>query len=74
MTDVESDFPCDVFLSHSAKDKAIVRAVPVRLRTDRVKVWPVSPKQRSVGGFDEWVLQPGDSIEKNRRERWTCAA
>ena len=34
MTDVESDFPCDVFLSHSAKDKAIIRAVPVRLRAD----------------------------------------
>ena len=57
------DFHYDVFLSHSAKDKAVVRPLAERLRKDGVKVWPVSPKQRSVGGFDEWVLKPGDSIE-----------
>ena len=34
----------DVFLSHSAKDKAVVRDVAERLRKDGVKVW-----------FDEWV-------------------
>ncbi len=45
------DFPYDVFLSHSAKDKAVVRDVAERLRKDGVKVW-----------FDEWVLKPGDSI------------
>ena len=44
-------FPFDVFLSHSAKDKAVVRALAERLRKDGVKVW-----------FDEWVLKPGDSI------------
>ena len=49
------DFPYDVFLSHSAKDKAVVRPLAERLRADGVKVW-----------FDEWVLQPGDSIEKNQ--------
>ncbi|MEK7677388.1 MAG: toll/interleukin-1 receptor domain-containing protein, partial [Verrucomicrobiota bacterium] len=38
-------FPFDVFLSHSAKDKAVVRAVAERLRQDGLKVW-----------FDEWVL------------------
>ena len=45
------EFPYDVFLSHSAKDKAVVRDVAERLREDGVKVW-----------FDEWVLKPGDSI------------
>ena len=45
------DFPFDVFLSHSAKDKAVVRDVAERLKKDGVKVW-----------FDEWVLNPGDSI------------
>lgn len=45
------EFPYDVFLSHSAKDKAVVRGVAERLREDGVKVW-----------FDEWVLKPGDSI------------
>ncbi len=46
------EFTYDVFLSHSAKDKAVVRDVAERLRKDGVKVW-----------FDEWVLKPGDSIE-----------
>jgi hypothetical protein len=42
-----AEFQYDVFLSHSAKDKAVVRAVAERLRKD---------------GFDERVLKPGDSI------------
>ena len=45
------EFPYDVFLSHSAKDQAVVRPLAERLRADGVKVW-----------FDEWVLKPGDSI------------
>ena len=45
------EFPYDVFLSHSAKDKAVVRDVAERLRQAGVKVW-----------FDEWVLKQGDSI------------
>jgi hypothetical protein len=45
------DFAYDVFLSHSAKDKAVVRDIAERLRKDGVKVW-----------FDEWVLKPGDNI------------
>ena len=49
------EFPYDVFLSHSAKDKAVVRPLAERLRADGVKVW-----------FDEWVLKPGDSIERNQ--------
>ena len=40
-------FQYDVFLSHSAKDKAVVRPLAERLRADGVKVW-----------FDEWVLKP----------------
>ena len=55
MSPMPDDFPCDVLLSHSAKDKAVVRPLAERLRTDGVKVW-----------FDEWVLKPGDSIERNQ--------
>ena len=44
-------FQYDVFLSHSAKDKAVVRPLAERLRKDGLKVW-----------FDEWVLKAGDSI------------
>ena len=48
----EPAFPYDVFLSHSAKDKAVVRPLAERLRKDGLKVlW-----------FDEWVLKAGDSI------------
>jgi hypothetical protein len=46
-----SEFPYDVFLSRSAKDKAVVRAVAERLRADGLRVW-----------FDEWEIKPGDSI------------
>jgi TIR domain len=46
-----NDFQYDVFLSRSAKDKAVVRSLAERLRQDGLKVW-----------FDEWVLKPGDSI------------
>ena len=56
------DFPYDVFLSHSAKDKAVVRPLAERLRQDGLKVWPVTPKRPRAGGFDEWMLKPGDSI------------
>lgn len=44
-------FQYDVFLSHSTKDKAVVRPLAERLRKDGLKVW-----------FDEWVLKAGDSI------------
>jgi hypothetical protein len=45
------EFAYDVFLSHSAKDKAVARDIAERLRKDGVKVW-----------FDEWTLKPGDNI------------
>ena len=45
------DFKYDVFLSHSSKDKDVVRAVAERLRADGLRVW-----------FDSWILKVGDSI------------
>ncbi|KAB2645186.1 MAG: TIR domain-containing protein [Verrucomicrobia bacterium] len=47
---MSDEFPYDVFLSHSAKDKAVVRAVAERLRKDGMRVW-----------FDEWEIKGGDS-------------
>ena len=46
-----NDFQFDVFLSHSAKDKAVVRDVAARLKQDGVRVW-----------LDEEQIKPGDSI------------
>ncbi len=48
---MNENFLYDVFLSHSSKDKTVVRPLAERLRKDGLKVW-----------FDEWVLKPGDSI------------
>src|SRR5215510_11984482 len=45
------DFTYDVFLSHSSKDKAVVRTVAERLRADGLRVW-----------LDDWEIRPGDSI------------
>ena len=47
---MSGEFLYDVFLSHSAKDKAVVRPLAERLRADGLKVW-----------FNEWVLKPSDS-------------
>jgi len=44
-------FQFDVFLSHSAEDKAVVRDVAARLQRDGVRVW-----------LDEEQIKPGDSI------------
>ena len=44
-------FQYDLFLSHGAKDKAVVSPLAERLRQNDLKVW-----------FDEWMLKPGDSI------------
>ena len=52
------EFPYDVFLSHSKKDKAVVCPLAERLRADGVKAW-----------FDEWVFKPGDSIPAKIEER-----
>lgn len=50
-------FPYDVLLSHSSKDKEIVRPIAERLRADGLRVW-----------FDEWVLKPGDNLPKKLDE------
>ena len=44
-------FSYDIFLSHSSKNKAVVRKVAARLKADGVRVW-----------FDEWEIRAGDSI------------
>jgi WD40 repeat protein len=46
-----TDFAFDVFLSHSAKDKTVVRTLAERLRADGLRVW-----------FDAWEIEPGESI------------
>jgi hypothetical protein len=48
---MDDRFTYNVFLSHSVKDKPVVRPLAERLRQDGLKVW-----------FDEWALKPGDSI------------
>jgi TIR domain len=53
----------DVFLSHSVKDKAMVRDVAERLRKGGVKVW-----------FDEWVFKPGDSTPTKIEEGLSARA
>src|SRR5687767_5491149 len=50
-------FQYDVFLSHSSKDKAIVRPLAERLRKNGMKVW-----------FDEWAIIPGDSFHAKVEE------
>lgn len=45
------DFQYDVFLSHSSKDKPVVREIARRLQADEVRVW-----------LDEEQIKPGDSI------------
>ena len=48
-------FPYDVFLSHSSKDKAVVRELAERLREDGLRVWPVAPQRLREGGFVELI-------------------
>ena len=44
-------FTHDVFLSHSSKDKPVVRELAARLKKDGIRVW-----------LDEEQIKPGDSI------------
>ncbi len=50
-------FSFDVFLSHSSKDKTVVRSVAERLRADGLRVW-----------LDEWEIHPGDNIPAKLEE------
>jgi hypothetical protein len=45
------EFKYDLFLSHSSKDKGVVRPLAERLRADGLRVW-----------CDDWELKPGDNI------------
>ena len=45
------DFKYDAFLSHSAKDRAVVRPVAERLREDGLRVW-----------LDDREVLPSDNI------------
>ena len=53
---MSTTFQYDVFLSHGAQDKAVVRPLPERLRKDGLKVW-----------FDEWIPSPAGAGEGDRR-------
>jgi hypothetical protein len=55
---VSTDFQYDVFLSHSSKDKAIVRPLAERLRKDGLKVW-----------FDEWVIPVAAVYDRRKNQR-----
>ena len=50
---MSENFSYDVFLSHSSKDKRIVRELAERLRADGARVW-----------FDAWNIKPGASIPR----------
>ena len=52
------DFPYNVFLSHHATDKAVVRPLAERLRKDGLKVW-----------FDEWIPSPAGCPSPIRWEK-----
>lgn len=54
---MNEDLSSDLFLSHSPKDKAVVRPLVGRLRANGLKVWS-----------DECVLKPGDSIPAKMEE------
>jgi WD40 repeat protein/GTPase SAR1 family protein len=48
---MSAPFDFDVFLSHSSKDKPVIRKLADKLSKDGVRVW-----------LDERIMQPGDSI------------
>ena len=51
------NFSYDVFLSHSLKDKVVVRDIAERLKKDGLKVW-----------FNEWSIKAGDNISQKIEE------
>ena len=62
----DTAFTYDAYLSHSAKDKAVVRPLAERLRKDGLNVWPVPPERLGVGGFDEWAIAKSESVKGKR--------
>lgn len=55
-------FEFDVFLSHSPKDKDVVRDIAHRLKSDGVGVW-----------FDEWEIRLDRSLSPRERARVRAA-
>ncbi len=51
------EFSFDVFLSHSSRDKDVIRELAERLKRDGLRVW-----------FDQWEIKPGDSIPSKIEE------
>lgn len=51
------EFSFDVFLSHSSRDKEVVRELAERLKRDGLRVW-----------FDQWEIKPGDNIPSKIEE------
>jgi hypothetical protein len=52
---MSGQFSFDVFLSHSSKDKQVVRAIAERLRADGLRVW-----------FDEGDAGVEEGLERSR--------
>jgi small GTP-binding protein len=57
LTLMGDEFSFDVFLSHSSKDKAVVRAVAELLKKDGLRVW-----------LDDWEIRPGDHVQAKIEE------
>ena len=53
------EFPYDVFLSHSAKDKAVVRPLAERLRTDRLLNNSQPPRGSDWAQLESGTLRTG---------------
>ncbi|MBI3416469.1 MAG: toll/interleukin-1 receptor domain-containing protein [Verrucomicrobia bacterium] len=57
------EFQYDVFVSHSGKDKTVVRAVAERLRKDGLRVW-----------FDEWEISVASVCDRRGDARRSQSA
>ncbi|MGA2220926.1 MAG: toll/interleukin-1 receptor domain-containing protein [Verrucomicrobiia bacterium] len=55
---MSDQFQYDVFLSHSSKDKVVVRAVAERLRADGLRVW-----------LDDWAQLACPAVASVRRRK-----
>ena len=72
-----AEFPYNIFLSHSAKDKAVVRSLTLSASTGeragvRCRSRRFAEHLRTDGvkvWFDDWVLKPGDSLSPGERAR-----
>jgi hypothetical protein len=69
------EFPYDVFLSHSAKDKAVLRPLAERLQADGMKVWFEEGKipVASVCDRRTWPVASVDDRRSNHRRSQSAA-